>query len=356
MLLSYYTYSNTGIILNLKRPHNASTSLGEEWYTMPAFKRRAFKIIHVEIGEHEYLDIPKYCINFFDKLLEVSCLLNSKDDLLFHRVAYKNVKPMIDRTLNDFCRTWLDKQFKLTDQTGRRLRPVISRFRETGAQLTTYYQGELANNIMLGNTPQTRKRNYSEGNKHQNNGMMQDAAAIRQEQAEKKKGAKAAQKSLNIDVLTIEEEYKINIPELSRTPNGSSCATPFGEKSERYNRRAKKHNLLKEGERLACADLLECFGCTGQVIVQSVSDIWCLISFRDCIEESLYLHLDAHHYRHNFEDVVTFIDNNILPNIKKNILKKAELKLNDEGRHPIWDDSESILSLIPKTEKIEGEL
>ncbi|TOM54840.1 hypothetical protein CGH75_20465, partial [Vibrio parahaemolyticus] len=162
-----------------------------------------------------------------------------------------------------------------------------------------------------------------------------------------KKGVKAAQVSLGIDVLTIEEAYKVNFPNLSKTPNGSSCADPFGEKSEAYNRKARKHNLLKEGEILACADLLSCFGCSEQVVVQSVSDIWCLISFKACIEESLYLHLDTHHFRQNFESIINFIDNNILPKISKNILKQAEERLDNDGAHPLWEDTDSIISMMP---------
>ncbi len=123
----------------------------------------------------------------------------------------------------------------------------------------------------------------------------------------------------------------------------------FGEKSEAYNRKAKQRNLLKDGEKLACADLLKCFGCPEQVIVQSVSDIWCLLSFKECIKESLYLHLNTHHYRQNFERTIIFITENIIPKLKKNILKQAKVMLNDKGLHPHWDDAESIIAMIPKT-------
>lgn len=223
----------------------------------------------------------------------------------------------------------------------------MSRFRETGAQITTAYQGELANDITLGNTPQTRKRHYTTGNKHNNNAMMQDVTTIRQEQAQSKQGVTAARSALGIEVLTIEEELKTTFPELSRTPNGGSCANPFGERSEAYNRKAQQRKLLKDGEKLACADLLKCFGCPEQVIVQSVSDIWCLLSFKECIEESLYLHLNAHHYRQNFESIVVFITEKIFPKINKNILKQAEALIDEEGFHPLWEDSGAILSMIP---------
>ncbi|MCC4821234.1 hypothetical protein LMH81_32450, partial [Vibrio lentus] len=112
---------------------------------------------------------------------------------------------------------------------------MVSRFRETGAQLTAYHQGEIVNDIMLGNTPNTRKRCYSEGNRIANNGMMQDAMSIREEEIKAGVNAKEAQANLNINILVIEEENKINLPGLSRTPNGGSCTTPLGEKSEKYS-------------------------------------------------------------------------------------------------------------------------
>ncbi|MFL0866982.1 hypothetical protein [Vibrio parahaemolyticus] len=348
-LLAYYTYANSSDLFRLKQPNNASTSTGETWYTMPAFKRRAFKTIVVELGDHE-LEIPKYATTFFDKLLNASRIISADESAtLLQTIASQKVQPLHSATLQAFIKNWVEKHFTFTDQTGRRLRPSISRFRETGAQITAYHQGEMVNNIMLNNTPSTRRHHYSEGNKLANNGMMQDTLSIREEQVKSRVSAQQAQKNLNIEVLVIEEENKINLPHLSRTSNGGSCAAPFGEKSQKYTKKAQKQGLAKEGERLACADLLGCFGCPDQVIVQSVSDIWCLLSFKDCIEESLFLHLDASHYQKNFENIVQFIEQKILPNINQQILRQAETKLDDDGLHPAWDDSESILSLIPKS-------
>lgn len=349
-LMAYYTYANTSDLFKLKQPENASTTVGEVWYTMPAFKRRAFKTIHVEMGEHE-LEIPKYSMVFFDKLLEASRLI-SDDALLLQTVASKKVQPIRSVTLQAFLRLWVEKHFTFTDQTGRRLRPVISRFRETGAQLTAYHQGEMANDIMLGNTPNVRKKHYSEGNKQSNNGMLQDTLDIREGQVKNGLSPQEAQQNLGINVLVIEKEHAIDIPNLSRTSNGGRCGDPFGSKSEKYTKKAHKQGLAKEGERLACADLLGCFGCPHQVIVQSVADIWCLLSFRACIEESLFLHLDAHHYRKNFEKVMAFIDLKILPDIHSQVVKQAEERLNDDGLHPAWDEPESILSLMPNNPQV----
>jgi hypothetical protein len=347
-LLAYYTYANTCDLFKLKQPKNTSFSLDEAWYTMPTFKRRAFKMIQVEMGDHGVLEMPKHSITFFDKLLKASKILNKGDDkLLLKTIAYRQLKPMKATTLQDFLRLWVEKHFVFTDQTGRRLRPVISRFRETGSQLTAYHQGKLANDIMLNNTPHTRKKSYSTGNKYTNIGMMQDTLSIRQEQAQAKVSTKEAQRNIAIDVLVIEQEYKAHIPNLSNTPNGGSCANPFNKKAEKYTRKALRHGLAKEGERLACADLLACFGCPEQVIVQSVHNIWSLLSFKLCIEEAMYLHLDAHHYRKNFENIIHYIENRILPKLSKTVIKQAELRICNEGQHPLWSDYDSIIELVP---------
>lgn len=348
-LLAYYTHSNTGNLLQLSHPDNASTTLGEAWYTMPAFKRRAFKTIQVEICGHE-LDIPKYALDFFDKLREASMLIDTGDHAtLLQTIVTNKVQPINPSTLRAFA-DWMEKHFSFTDQTSRRLRPVISRFRETGAQLTAFHQGDMANDIMLNNTPNTRKKHYSEGNGITNNGMLQDVMAIREEQVKSRVTTPQARQNLAIDVLVIEQENSIKLPNLSRTSSGSSCSNPFGEKSEKYTKQARRHGLAKEGERLACADLLACFGCPDQVIVQSVADIWCLLSFKACIEESLYLHLDASHYRNNFEAIISFIDQKILPNLHAKVFKQAETRLDDDGLHPAWGEADSILNLIPRAD------
>lgn len=346
-LLSYYTYANTSDLLRLKQPVNASTTAGDTWYTMPVFKRRAFKTIQVEMAGHE-LEIPKYAMLFFDNLLNASRLISSAKNATLLQTAVCNAySPIKNSILQNFLKNWVEKNFTFTDQTGRRLRPMISRFRETGAQITTYHQGEIVNDIMLNNTPTTRKKHYSEGNRYANNGMMQDAMSIREEEIRTGVNTKQAQTNLGIEVLAIEEEYKINLPELSRTPNGTSCIDPFGKKSEQYTMRAIRLGLLPEGKKLACADLLACFGCPSQVIVQSLVDIWCLLSFKACIEESLYLHLDANHYWKNFEEIVVFIEDKILPNIQSNLLKQAEAKLVDDGYHPYWQEADDVLHLSP---------
>lgn len=334
-LLAYYTFSNSTQLYNLNRPSRTSYSSKDTWYSMPAFKRRSFKVIHVEMGEHS-IDIPKYSMEFFDKLLEVSkCIDRSENALLLGICIGHKYRPLSGRTLTDFINSFLKKHFPMFDNRGRELRPQISRFRETGSQLIEYNQGDIARGDLLNNTFATRKQHYSTGNKHENQKMTQETALIRAVQAKNKSSISEARKILDIKILTLEEYTKRLIPGLSRSAHGSHCKEPFGLKSEKFNRKAKKHKL-SAGKRIACADLLKCFGCEHQVIVQSVDDIWCLLSFKENIEESLYLHLDSYHYKKNYEKTVIYIEEKILPKISNKIIQEAEHKLLDIGRHPLW--------------------
>ena len=341
-LLAYYTFSNSTQLYNLHRPSRTSYSSKDTWYSMPAFKRRSFKVIHVEMGKHS-IDIPKYSMEFFDKLLEVSqCIDRSENALLLGICIGHKYRPLSGRTLTDFINSFLKKYFPMFDNRGRELRPQISRFRETGSQLIEYNQGDIARGDLLNNTLATRKRHYSTGNKHENQKMTQETALIRAVQAKNKSSISEARKKLDIKILTLEEYTKRLVPGLSRSAHGSHCKEPFGLKSEKFNRKAKKHKL-STGKRVACADLLKCFGCEHQVIVQSVDDIWCLLSFKESIEESLYLHLDIYHYKKNYEKTVIYIEEKILPKISKKIIQEAELKLLDIGRHPLWKAIDTVL-------------
>lgn len=350
-LLAYYTFCNTSTLLQLKRPSIASQPLGDVWYSMPAFKRRAFKTLTVEIGDHK-LNIPKYCLDFFDTLLKVSQAVDRQPEaLLLQTVVNGHHKTITPYHFRDFNVSILRKWFALVDSRGRELRPVISRFRETGSLMTQLRLGDIAAAELLDNTPSTIRRHYSTGNHHDNNAMMQETIAIRVHQAKHKVSLSVAKsqvmETLNIQVLTYEEWLTQTLP-TSVSAHGSHCKQPFLEQSEAFSRRAQRHHL-SDGERLACAELLKCFGCEHQVIVQSTEDIWCLLSFKEALEESRYFHLDSHHFHKNFGEVIHFIEKRILPNIKRPILLQAQDKLMIEGRHTLWKDITSVILLQGKT-------
>jgi len=118
--------------------------------------------------------------------------------------------------------------------------------------------------------------------------------------------------------------------------HGSYCQSPFGEQAEKFLSRVRRHGLLST-EKFACSDLMKCFSCPHQIIVAEVCDIWCLMSFKKCLEESIYRHVDQRHFYQNYASVLSAIDS-ILNRIDKKILQEATFKLRDDGPHPLWQE------------------
>lgn len=345
-LLAYYTWSNSSVIYNLKRPKLVSHSLSDTWYSMPAFKRRAFKTISIEIGEHE-LEVPKYAMGFFDKLMEVSMLIDkSPDTFLIQTVIGGTHKPMCSNLLSDSIKAFIKRELCFTDDRNRPLHPVVSRFRETGSKLTIAKKGTMEAAILLDNTPNTVEANYSKGNEHENNKMVNETVTILEHKVKNKSSVAEAvevvKKKLDLKILTYEEYLEKKVA-LARNAHGTYCQDSQGIEAEKFTRKAHKHNL-SIGKKLVCADLLSCFECKHQAIVESVNDIWCLISFKECIEESKYSHLDFTHYQANFKKVLDSI-NKIIRKINKKVFRQAKLKMSEFGRHPLWLESNDLISI-----------
>lgn len=341
-LLSYYTWSNTSVIFQLKRPKKVSYDLSKTWYVMPAFKRRAFKTISVEISADHTLEIPKYSFEFFNKLLTISQKLDSSPNaLLFQKVIANKKSQLSSATLTSFNQ-FTRKTLWLRNINGEVIPYQISRFRETGAQTFMVNNDSHAASLLLDNQPNTIKKHYSKGNTVENRSMLQDSTSILETQSRNKSTVKDAiairKLDIKSDTLTLEKK----LSDISRTANGTYCNDTLGAKAKTFTKRAESHKLLHEGEKLACADLLKCFSCKHQVIIESEYDIWCLLSFKECIEESIPAHLNAQHYANNFESILVAI-RKIIIKVSNKTLRKAEQRLQLQGRHPLWQD----LFLLP---------
>ena len=90
-------------------------------------------------------------------------------------------------------------------------------------------------------------------------------------------------------------------------------------------------------DHLACADILNCFSCPNQVVIEEVEDIWCLLSFREMIDDSIVGHINTSQFSRNFAELLERIDFAIFK-VDPVIRRKASKKLQKEGRHPIWPE------------------
>ncbi|MFV7707874.1 hypothetical protein [Shewanella algae] len=346
-LLSYYTWSNSTVLYSLRRPQTSTHAISSNWYQMPAFKRRAFKTITVELGDHNKLEIPKYATQFFDQLMTVSKLVDPKPDgLLLPAYSYRKrkVQMMSGCLLNGFKANWLTKYFPMTDERGDVLWPTPRRFRATGSHLTLALKGTLEAAILLDNTPRTIALAYSSGNPHENDLMNRDTSQTLEQIVRDRQGVESAKQKVReaqkVEVLAYEAYIRRASPP-TRSANGSYCKEPMGAMAERFTSRARAHGLITESENLACADLIKCWSCGHQVLVESVTDLWCALSFRECIEESACLHIDNAHYQKNFGEALAKIDLR-LKQLSPKVVQQARRKLADEGRHPLWMDIDSV--------------
>lgn len=338
-LLAYYTWGNTTSLLTLQRPEQATADTTDIWYQMPVFKRRAFRVITLQIGDHDHLNIPKYSLEFFNQLLTLSTRLSpATPGRLFHTVSSNGVIPLSSVHLAALSR-FIKKHFHLTDDRGLPLHPVISRFRATGSQRVQLIHPASRAALILGNTSRTVRRHYSSGNQSENDRMLQDTVTILSHKArycEDTEAAKARRrKESGVRILTYENLLKQAAPPIQQA-HGTYCGNPTGPEAAQFILRVQRHALLST-EKLVCSDLLACFSCPHQVIVAGTTDIWCLLSFKACVEESLYQHITPAHYYKNYGLILESI-NHILERIDKKTVTAAFRKLLDEGPHPLWQD------------------
>lgn len=345
-LLSYYAWSNSTILYSLKRPAISSHTPSKNWFQMPAFKRRAFKTITVEIGEHNRLEIPKYAAQFFDQLMTASKLVDPGPDGLLlpaYSTRTKRVQMMTGCLLNDFKANWLARHFPMTDERGKKLWPVPRRFRATGSHLTLARKGAVDAALLLDNTPRTIEMAYSSGNPHENDKMNRDTSHTLEQIVRDRQGIESAKQKVRdaqkVEVLAYEKYIKLASPP-TRSAHGSYCKDSMGDMAEKFTYRSRQHGLITEAEKLACADLLKCWSCKHQVLVESITDLWCVLSFRECLEESASLHIDIIHYQKNFGETIANIDIR-LKSLNSKIVQQARRKLETEGRHPLWADIDS---------------
>lgn len=339
-LLSYYTWSNASVLYKLIRPEAVSHSLSETWHQMPAFKRRAFKTLTVEIGANNQLEIPKYALQFFDQLLKVSIqIAPEKGGLLLPFWHHGRVKLLDGKKLAGFKKGWLSKNFPMIDCKGENLTPVVQRFRATGALLMLARGGIMESAIALGNTPQTVARHYSSGNAYENDKMLQETSLTLEYFAKGRSTVAAAKKKamehLNVTVLTYEDYISKKFP-IMKTPNGSYCLGSR-EKTEKFTKKATNQETNYSNSKLACADLLACWSCPHQVLVNAKDDIWCILSFREHLADAQSMHLDESHFNKTLKPVIDQLDSR-LKMLSPNIVRQATKMLENNGRHPAWPD------------------
>jgi hypothetical protein len=343
-LMSYYTWANSSCLLKLNRPQQKDTENGK-WFSQSVEKKRAGKFVTIELGDNNSTIIPKHGLHFIERLLKLSVLVAPDDNRIFSACIGGTIRPLEANLLTQFT-NWTIKSFNLMADNGWPLRLQAQRFRVTGSNRYLSVTGDqVGTALLLNNTPDVVRTHYSSGNEHENNMQLQAISRVLEgiTKCESVDDAITYSKNkMGIEVLPYEafiNKY-IGIKKPEKVIIGTGCKDPFSEQSQRYNR---KHNHSSQvNSSLACADILKCFECENQVIIEEVDDIWCLLSFKEALKDAQYDHLDGTQYRRNFSQTISNVDEACF-HVSPKIRRLAERKLSSEGRHPLWPEGHNLV-------------
>ncbi|EJH33176.1 hypothetical protein VCCP104114_1551 [Vibrio cholerae CP1041(14)] len=199
--------------------------------------------------------------------------------------------------------------------------------------------------LLLGNTPYTLSKHYSSGNQVENQKQLLAATHTIEGAArcsDINSAKEFAKKELGVEVLPYEEFLaKYADKHGEKTIIGTGCKNVYSSQADKYRRRNHFSPKDFNVDHLACSDIHNCFDCENQVIIESVEDIWCLLSYRESIIDSKVHHLNEQHFNKNYSDLLNSI-NRIVFTIHPKVKRLAEKKLQNEGRHPLWPEGINI--------------
>jgi hypothetical protein len=342
-LMSYFTWGNMTTLLKMKKFSEENLSKGNV-YSQSVFKSRANKYVTISIGDNNTQHVPKHALSFIEKLLQLSRFISAEDDHLFYQVSRGKSAPLESYHLCS-ATNWLLDCFNPLDETGLPLRPLAKRFRASGSVRYLDITGDaIGTAFLLGNTPQTLRRHYTTGSPIENRKQLQAAAHTMEAMvkcSDLSESKEYAKKQLDVEVLPhdafLEKYSRIN-NRPQTTVIGSGCKKPFGEEADTYRKKINFSPKTLDVDHLACADILKCFSCPNQVIIEEVEDIWCLLSFKEAINDSLRDHVNSTQFMRNFKDLIDKIEFAIF-SVNPAIRRKAIKKLKNEGRHPVWPEN-----------------
>ncbi|MEY3787888.1 MAG: hypothetical protein RIQ94_1243 [Pseudomonadota bacterium] len=347
-LTAYFTGANPSELIRSTLPREIKyLKEGKRWFRIEGIKRRAkYKYVDFDIG------IADYGRAFIEKYLTyLKTLDQGTEPLLFPwRKQDGTYGEMSHANLHDFAQ-WLQEQFSLVTDDKKPLKPIVSRFRASAADRLMGLTGDpVLTASVLGNTPNVIRRNYTRGNTQQNNKELQATVHVMEQSARNQGDIKLA-KQITKEIMGIKvlprDEFLSKYANISNTTEtGVHCNEQGNTKSLAFTNKAREAGLLKDGESLACADFLACFFYDHHFLVEDVDDIWCLISFKECLKASVLEHLSVQHFKKNFEKVIERIESLLNFRIDPKIVTKAQQKIRDEGHHPLWPDEDAILDWV----------
>jgi len=197
------------------------------------------------------------------------------------------------------------------------------------------------------------KHNYSKGDKRVNQVESAKSAntmeAFVRNNGDIKIAIQTASNIMKIPVqnITEYENHIENSQDTCKTVQGGTCKGEENKQTRSFQRSAMKNSLLDKEDlvKISCGFVIECFDCSNFGIIDDVEDIWCLLSFRHQLNNSLESHCSLKHFLKNFGDVMLSIDE-LLDRLTAKKVDQANKRISSENFHPQWSDTHSVADVL----------
>lgn len=207
---------------------------------------------------------------------------------------------------------------------------ISSRFRETAAKLARRKANstELHISHILNNQYRTVLRHYSEGNNYDNQLIMSQGLAVIEKMSQ---GS-----SLNQSKTKVATELAIPVIKFDELIGSQARLNGVGVACfQQQQRPAKSSNAASDQ---ACFDYESCIKCQHAKLINDVKPLYRLLSFLECMEESWLYYPER--FSRNLGKAVELYRKVISNSLSPKIIQQAQLKLDTEGRHMLWDNLE----------------
>lgn len=204
---------------------------------------------------------------------------------------------------------------------------ISSRFRETAAKLARRKANstELLVSHILNNQYQTVLKHYSEGNHYDNQLIISQGLLV----VEKMSSGNSLEQS------KIEVAIELAIPVIKFDELIGSDANLNGVGVACFQKSAT--DTTNENNSV-CFDYESCIKCQFAKLINDVEPIYRLLSFLECMEESWLYYPER--FSKNLGKAIELYKKIISRTLSPKVIQQAQLRLDTEGRHFLWDNLE----------------
>ncbi|PSU80700.1 hypothetical protein C9J21_07655 [Photobacterium phosphoreum] len=328
---------------------------GKNWYAVDGIKNRASKLNNYSL--HFKTSGKLFIEEYFPYIRKINNSHKKNEPLLFPLLTQDEE---ITQVNGEILIKYQDKFIKIDDKLAslKEKDPSftfrLQRIRSSSLSRSNRELGEKTS-ISVGNhTLKVHQANkYSRGNKKVNQIEAAKSAVTLESTVRNggniELGINTTSQIMNIpivDVTEYENKFK-NSNDTCKTTQGGVCKGEDNKQTKAFKKSLNKHNLLTESdlENISCGYIIECFDCSNFGVIDDVEDIWCLLSFREQLNNSIQHHCSLKHFIKNYGDIMISIDR-LLDRLTSRNVELAMKKIMKGKLHPQWDDEYAIADIM----------